>query len=104
MAGPVIDIKGNLYAHRQAGITLPIRRRSSVGATVDISGHALFFRARGLSVPLAPNPDDATGRLLLLDPTDLAKLPLGNSAYAIVDTAHPDYPPLLDGVITVRGW
>lgn len=102
---PEVDALGNINAHWQAGVDIPIVDTDEDGVEIDISGAAWFFETAGLSKALATDPGNVKGRRLVLTKTEVQNIPLQGQPFVIVDKTNATVPDARwEGTITPRGW
>lgn len=103
---PEVDARGNINAHYQTGVRVPVASQAADGTPVNIAGAPWFFIMKGFRKALAPDPANPTGKLLLLTKEEVQQIaPQGNGAdFVVVDETNNPPDRRWEGRIIGRGW
>lgn len=102
---PEVDALGNIHAHYQAGLRIPITDVDANDVQIDISAAPWFVKIGSLKKALAAHPSDVKGRMLTLTPDELkTHVPLSGTTFVVVDETNATLPDARwEGRISARG-
>lgn len=100
-----MDVKqnGNIEFIDGEGLYIPFTERTSEGVVVDISTSPRVFVFAGNRVDTIPNPSVATGRLLIVEPSDLNSVGYGGVMFSMFDEQGLVPISIWDGLLYRKG-
>lgn len=103
ITGGPVDGNGNISFNRDEGLILPIFETDEAGEVIDISELPRYFSIQGgrLYKELGADPDNATGRRLVLTTAEL-KVVQSTASFTYLDTQGLVPISLWEGIIYER--
>lgn len=90
---PPVDDNGDITVHTEEGLVIPIKSQSSTGAAIDISSTPYRFLVKGLiDKLLTSNPNDSTGKLLIITPAEANSLGTTGINFQLLDISNSSLP------------
>lgn len=101
-----VDSLGNILAHYQASVTIPITDTDDQGNVINIGAANWTFAVKGFEKPIAADPDQPTRKLLVLTAAEIREhVPNGGTGFVVLDKTVPSLPEIRwEGRIIPRGW